>query len=372
MQPVLVVFIDSFPYYCLDQAPFLSSLPSRARLIPGFGYSTSNQTALFTGMTPDDLGYFGEWTYDPDNSPLKRWRWLLKLASPVQRFYYADRVVHRVLVKAAKIQVKNIPLKLLGHFSNPYISVFDPKFPAESLLKLPGVKGTYSYHYRSLPYREVDGKVYETAKQLIAELREDEHVVVSMTKLDAVGHWEGVEQEYHEKIVELDRWIEDLYQRLQSRFPSAKLAVISDHGMVNVSRGVKLDLEKVFGRPGPDSYFYYLEGTLLNVWAFESGLADRIKDYLHELKIGRVLSADERVTFGLTSQSFGDVIFVIDEPLMFVPSFWGGRPSKGMHGYYPENPSQHGIFLSSEGEGERTLRNVDVYPELRALCFGKA
>lgn len=377
MQPLLVVFIDSFPYYCVDDAPFLAALPYRARLIPGFGYSTTNQGELLTGLTPDELGYFGEWTYDPDHSPLKRWRGLLQLASPVQRVYYLDRLVHRAITKYAKLQVKNIPLSVIGHFSNPYISVFDPRFPAESLLKLPGVKGVYSYNYGSLPEAQVDGMVYRAAKEMIKELHDNEHLVVSMTKLDAVGHWHGIGKEHRDKVAELDRWVEDLYQRLLARFPSARLAVISDHGMVDVSRGVKLDLESAFGRPGPDSYFYYLEGTLLKVWAANQGLADRIEDFLQELKIGKVITPAERASYGLTSSSFGDLIFVIDEPLMFAPSFWGGHISKGMHGYHPENPSQHGIFLmSSDGDEdsgaapvERTLRNVDVYPRLRALCL---
>lgn len=372
MQPVLVVFIDSFPYYYLDSAPFLSALPFRARLTPGFGYSTTNQGELLTGLTPDELGYFGEWTYNPDQSPLKSWRWLLELASPVQQVYYLDRLAHRALGKFSKLQVKNIPLGLIGHFSNPYVSVFDKHFPAESLLKLPGVKGVYSYDYGSLPESQVDGMVYEAAKKSIAELRDGEHLVVSMTKLDAVGHWTGVGREYQDKIAELDRWVEDLYESLLARFPSARLAVISDHGMVDVRRSVKLDLESTFGRPGPDSYLYYLEGTQLKVWTANPGLTERIEDFLHDLKIGRTITPSERAAFGLTSNGFGDLIFVIDEPLMFVPSFWGGRSSRGMHGYHPENPSQHGIFLMSSADdaanGERTLRNVDVYPRLRALC----
>src|SRR2546428_3391385 len=247
MQPVLVVFIDSFPYDYLDSAPFLAALPSRTRLIPGFGYSSTNQVELLAGLTADDLGYFGEWTYDPENSPLRRWRWLLQLASPIQRFYYLDRMAHRVLAKCSKLQVKDIPLSLIGHFRQPYISVFDKTFPGNSLLKLPGVRGVYSYNYNSLPVTEVDGMVYRRAQELISELRDDQHLVVSMTKLDFVGHCFGVDSLYRDKIAELDRWVEDLYERLLVRFPSARLAVVSDHGMVNVSRGVRLDLESTFG-----------------------------------------------------------------------------------------------------------------------------
>lgn len=374
MQPMLVVFIDSFPYDYLDHAPFLSSLAQRIRLIPGFGYSSTNQVELLSGLTPDDLGYYGEWTYDPDNSPFRRWRLPLRMASPVRHIYYLDRAAHRVLGKVTKLAVKNVPFSQIGYFSHPYISVFDKRFPRDSLLKLPNVKGAFSYNYGSLPWPEIDRAVYKRAKELIAELHEGQHLVVSMTKLDMIGHLFGPDSpQYREKIAELDCWLADLYESLLARFPSGILAVMSDHGMANVSRGVTPNIEKVFGSPRPDKYFYYLDGTLLRVWTAKKSLAGEIGDFLQELKIGSVATPSERASFGLTSSSFGDVIFMIDEPLMFVPCFWGGRISRGMHGYHPANPSQHGIFLmSSVGDNitddRRTLRNVDVYPKLRALC----
>src|SRR6185436_17696828 len=239
MQPVLLVFIDSFPFDYLDSARFLRSLPSRTRLTPSFGYSSINQVELLSGLTADELGYFGEWTYDPERSQLKRWRWLLRLAGPARNFYYLDRLGHRALAKFSRLDVKNIPFSIIGQFKQPYISIFSETFPFDSILKLPGVHGVYSYNFKHLPTHEVDKAVYDRACEVIGEMREDEHLAISMTKLDHIGHWSGVDDEYRNKIVELDRWIEDLYTRLQGRFPEAQLVVVSDHGMVNVTRGAR-------------------------------------------------------------------------------------------------------------------------------------
>jgi len=409
MQPVLLVFIDSFPYYCLDKAPFLASLPYKARVIPGFGYSSTCQIELFSGLTPDDVGYFGEWTYEPESSPFRRWRWFLEAASLIRRlypldglvqrgfrrilvqedlslvsnmstadymarpFYYLDRALHRAVDRILGLHTKNIPLSYLVYLNHPYISVFDHRFPYDSLLKHPNIVGIYTYAYK-LPWYVADAVVYQRAKEVISELPESKHLVVSMTKLDNVGHRFGTSaSQYRDKVAELDRWVEDLYQRFLARFPSGRLAVISDHGMVDVSQGVTVDIEKVFGRPRPGKYFYFLEGTILRIWTDKHQLLGEMLDYLHRLGIGTIVSRAERASFGLKSSRFGNIIFVINEPLMFVNSFWGNRVSRGMHGYHPLNPSQHGVFLMSSdsvatlGDERVRLRTVDVYRKLRAL-----
>jgi hypothetical protein len=81
----LTIFIDALPFDQLPKIPYTREFVSQARLIPILGYSVNCQTQLFTGQTPDEIGFWCEWQYDPDGSPFRKWRWLLSLASLVIR-----------------------------------------------------------------------------------------------------------------------------------------------------------------------------------------------------------------------------------------------------------------------------------------------
>lgn len=64
----LIIFIDSLPFNILPQTSFLNQMTERWSIQPGFGYSINLHAELFAGLLPDDIGYFGEWMYDPPAS----------------------------------------------------------------------------------------------------------------------------------------------------------------------------------------------------------------------------------------------------------------------------------------------------------------
>ena len=49
--PVLLIFIDSFPYYYLENTKYMSVFETVAKVIPGFGYSINCQAEIFSGKT---------------------------------------------------------------------------------------------------------------------------------------------------------------------------------------------------------------------------------------------------------------------------------------------------------------------------------
>ena len=54
----LLIFIDALPYGCLSEAPFLSSFPFAARVVPGLGYSINIKAEIFGGYRPAEAGFF--------------------------------------------------------------------------------------------------------------------------------------------------------------------------------------------------------------------------------------------------------------------------------------------------------------------------
>ena len=373
MTPYLLIFIDSLPFDLLPETPFLNSLPVKSRIIPGIGYSDTCQTELFSGRSPDDMGYFGSWTFSPFGSPFYFCRQPFNLLGKVNRFYKLDRLLHRILLKLSGLPIKNIPLHYLSYFSYPYVSVFDKYFPFDSILKLNNTVGIYSQSFSNMPWSRVDQHVYFQARQKIPCLSHNKHLFISMTKLDATGHIYGLNShEYQNKIRELDGWIQDIYEQFTHRFSKAGLIVLSDHGMVDVSQIINLQLEKRFGKPNLKRYVYFLDGTLLRVWVKDTSLQQELEDYLDNLPIGNRLTNADRETFGVASKGFADIIYLINESLMFVPSFWGNRASKAMHGYFPTNHSQHGILILSDNNNPygilpKTLRSTRVYTILKSL-----
>jgi len=348
----------------------MSKFETIAKITPGFGYSVNCQAELFTGKTPDELGYFCEWTYEPIHSPFQKLKPIFYLLDPVKRIYYLDRFFHRLLGKFVG-DVKNIPFKYLCKMVKNGRSVFFNDLD-DCLLNLPGIKKIFSTHYNYLPMEKVDYEVYKTALGAIDENKWTSFVI-SLTKLDAVGHWQGVgSPRYDQKIAELDQWVQNLRNKYLAKNKDGKVVVISDHGMANVKGGRRVDLERNFGKPSDKTYYYFLDGTILRIWIFNDKLRTCIENYLENLNIGKIITSKKRKEYGLTNNQFGHIIFVINEGLMFCPGFWGKRLSKGMHGYHPELESQKGILLYSDYDkniSHKDIRSVKVYSFLRDCIF---
>lgn len=347
---VLVIFIDSFPYYYLNKTKYMPQFKSVSKLTPGFGYSINCQAEIFGGLKPDALGYFCEWTYDPKCSPFKKLDLIFKILHPARKLYYFDRILHRIIDKIyskKNSSVKNIPFGYLSKMSRKGYDVFSKGFISPSLLNKNGIKVISTLNYMHLSPRLRDNIVYEKAISFIDKSSSDSlKLIISQTELDGIGHWYGVgSHKYDENIKLLDQRIFELQSKFFKRFKNGHLIVVSDHGMVNVIDGIKINMESIFGRPSNRTYFYFLEGTILRIWCFHSKLKKAIEDYFENLDFGSIINFEERKRFGVSKREFGDIIFLINEGFMFVPSFWGGKISKGMHGYHPYLESQKGIFL---------------------------
>lgn len=363
MPSSLTIFIDALPFEQLDKMPYSREFKTRARLVPILGYSVNCQTQLFTGQTPDELGFWCEWQYDPEGSPFRKLRWLLRLAAPLERFYYAKRVVHKLLDRLGWVScTKNIPFRLLGDFSETGHSVFNRKFFRHpSLLDTPGLT---QFLHSSFPVVERrDEDAFEATLAHINAGGDPGHVLVTFTRLDHSSHWDGVDSErYDAMLARNDDYIRELSEAFLRNAPDGIVRVVSDHGMSNIEHPVAVDLERRFGPPSRSSYAYFTEGTILRVWCKDEALRGRIAAYLDGVAGIERYSDDERSHDGIARRDFGDLVYHTLESHQFIPSFWGPKPSVGMHGHHPRYPRQHGLCLSSrEGEFEGEIRASDFH-----------
>ncbi|MDP6977515.1 MAG: alkaline phosphatase family protein [Myxococcota bacterium] len=347
MPRTLTIFIDGVPFDQLEGMPFANQFRSRARLVPILGYSVNCQTMLFTGKTPDEIGFWCEWEYDPEASPFRRIKALLPLLGLADLWYPAKRMVHRVLDRLRWVSsTKNIPIPYLAMFNQTGNSVFDRGFDKESLLDHPEMTSFLHWHFAN--NHERDEVMFQAVLDKIKNEDDPGHITLMLAGIDHCSHWEGVASEpYNALLVDNDRYIRELTEAYLAKFPDGRVFVVSDHGMSNIEHHIALDLEARFGRPSTKRYAYFSEGTLLRVWSESGPLLTEISAYLDGIHGLQRFSDEDRAAQGITTRASGDLIYYTDDHHQLVPSFWGPKPSVGMHGHHPSNRSQHGICLST-------------------------
>jgi predicted AlkP superfamily pyrophosphatase or phosphodiesterase len=362
MADTLTIFIDGLPFDELQKMEFSREFASQGRLVPGLGYSVNCQTQLFTGKTPDEIGFWCEWTYDPEHSPFRWWGIPLRLMSLFESSYFLKRAMHRVIDKLSPtMSTKNIPLGYLPHFAETGHSVFSPSFDQPSLLDHSGLKKFLHHQFPGSDHQDRD--IFEATKAYIENSDSPGHVFLTLVKIDHCSHWEGVgSAPYDEMLAENDRYIRELTESFLSKAPDGRVFVISDHGMSNIEDAVVLDLEGEFGSPSIGRYSYFTEGTILRVWVDDDSLCEKIAEYVGGLGGLDRLSEQERIREGLTRREFGDLIYHTPVGTQIVPSFWGPKPSAGMHGHHRRFAGQHGICLSNRsGDFEGEVSALDFY-----------
>ena len=100
----------------------------------------------------------------------------------------------------------------------------------------------------------------------------------------------------------------------------------------------------------------------MRVWVEDESLCGEIAAHVDGLDGVDRLSEEERTAEGLTRREFGDLIYHTPAGTQIVPSFWGPKPSVGMHGHHRRFSGQHGICLSNRpGDFEGEVSASDFY-----------
>lgn len=373
MTDILIIFIDSLPFALLPRMPFLGKQAQQWPINPGFGYSVNTHAELFAGLLPDDLGYFGEWMYNPAQSPGARLRPILPLLDAIFRPYVLNRGLQFLLTRRYRPghPMPNIPLRHLDKFALEGEHIQSPEFPFPTLF-------TQFPHLHALQYRgigrpkgERDAYIFE---QGLAAIPDHSALYVPLPDLDGFGHLYGIDGEpYLRHLARLDEWVRELSQTFLEHYEDGHVFVISDHGMVNVEKGVYLDIEEKIGRASEQTYLYFSDANLLRIWVFDPDLHPQLRVFLEEFGHGQLLDSAQRQEYGLTSPRFGDYIYVLDEGLAFQPSTFARHIPKGMHGYHPSRPGQQAALVhigATSLPGVVPRRMADVYRVFKHFLGG--
>jgi hypothetical protein len=168
--------------------------------------------------------------------------------------------------------------------------------------------------------------------------------------------------------------ISALVGRAKELHDEVEVYVFGDHGMAAVEHAHDLWSElRSLDLRVPQEGLYFLDSTMARFWFREDGPRRRVRQLLSGLPYGRILDTRELEQLGafFPGQDYGELIFLLEEGHILVPSFMGLTAVRGMHGYHPSARASYTTLVTNRTEGPypRTLRELHA---LLADAFRRA
>jgi hypothetical protein len=355
----LFVFIDACGWEIIRNDPFARTFaPYRRRLDSVFGYSSACVPSIVSGAWPSEHRNWCYFVYDPKASPfrmLKFFKWLPRSITSRRRFRrWLSKFLQGPLKFRGYFDLYNIPFE--------HISLFDFS-EKKSPLKAGGMnRGGNIFDFlevRDIPYHVSDPSCSETENlaNLIGEIRLEriDFAFVYWPDLDGLLHMVGNKSaEVPAKLRVYEQRLEQLLAHAAEHYQEVRLYIFSDHGMANCTE--HLDLKAIietatrkeglkFGR----DYVVVYDSTMARFWFLKEQAREVITRRLDGISQGRIVPDCEleRLRALFTDRHFGELIFLVKEGVLIVPSHMGERPIRAMHGYHPEDAHSYAALLSN-------------------------
>jgi len=352
----LFVFIDACGWEIIRNDPFANRIaPHRKRLKSVFGYSSACVPSILSGGWPDEHRNWCYFVYDPGKSPFQSLRPLRWLPQAVT----GRRIFRRWLSRFVRVQLKfrgyfdlyNIPFK--------HISLFDFT-EKKSPLKPGGMnRGPNIFDFlelRAIPYHVSNPAKSEpeNLRAVTADIRSEriDFAFVYLPELDGLLHRVGNQSpDVPSKLRQYEQWIEQLTAAAREHYKEVRLYVFSDHGMANCDEllDLKSRIEELDAQMGRD-YAVVYDSTMARFWFFNDHAREEIVESLRGVSQGRILPDAElkQLRAYFPDRYFGELIFLVKEGVLIVPSHMGERPIRAMHGYHPADQQSYAALLTNQ------------------------
>ena len=354
----LFVFVDACGWEIIKNDPFARDFaPYRKRLNSVFGYSSACVPSILSGRWPDEHRNWCYFVHDPAHSPFKSLRCLRWLPAKIT----SRRIFRRWLSKFVKVQ-----LSFRGYFdlyNIPFKHIADYDFTEKkSPLQPRGMnRGPNIFDFlesRSIPYHVSAPQKTEqqNLNALMSDIRREsiDFAFLYWPALDGLLHSVGNQSPLvAEKLRGYEKWIRELMAVAEQHYAEVRLYVFSDHGMANcdVLLDLKSKIEPLPLRMGKD-YAVVYDSTMARFWFFNERARQEITAALRNVPQGRILPESElkAMRAHFPDGYFGELIFLVQEGVLIVPSHMGERPIRGMHGYHPDAKHSYAMLCSNQAE----------------------
>lgn len=352
----LFIMIDAMGWEILRNDPFGKNFaPNRKKLESVFGYSSTCVPSILSGRWPFEHRNWCYFVYDPKHSPFSSLRWLRWLPTAVT----SRRIFRRWLTKFVKVQLGfrgyfdlyNIPFKFIHLFD------FTEK---KSPLKPGGMNhGPNIFDFltgRGIPYYVTDTTRSEAQNRdnLITAIKSEsiDFAFQYWAELDGLLHRVGNQSpEVSPKLRVYEEWIEQILAAAKPHYEEVHLHIFSDHGMANCDE--MLDLKAMIDalpvRMEKD-YAVVYDSTMARFWFLNDSARRLVTEALLKVPQGRIMPDDElrRYNAFFEDRYFGELIFLVKEGVLIVPSHMGERPIRAMHGYHPADPHSYATLCTNQ------------------------
>lgn len=352
----LFIFIDACGWEIIKNDPFAAAFaPNRKRLESVFGYSSTCVPSILSGRWPDEHRNWCYFVYDPVRSPfksLRKWRWLPKFITSRRRFrYQLSKFIKNRLNFRGYFDLYNIPFQ--------YISLFDfteKKNPLQAGGMNRGGNIFDFLELRGIPYHVSDPVKSETRnlEDLLGFIGSEwiDFAFVYWPELDGLLHRVGNRSpEITPKLRQYEERIQQLLAAARDHYTEVRLYIFSDHGMANCNEllDLKSKIEALPLRFG-DDYAAVYDSTMARFWFFKKEAHEFITYCLKHIPQGRILPDSElqQLHCLFPDRYFGELIFLVKEGVLIVPSHMGERPIRAMHGYHPTDPHSYAALLTNQ------------------------
>jgi Type I phosphodiesterase / nucleotide pyrophosphatase len=146
-------------------------------------------------------------------------------------------------------------------------------------------------------------------------------------------------------------WIAQLLEATRQQYAEVRLYIFSDHGMANCDQlldpKAQIDALPVVMEK---DYAVVYDSTTARFWFFNDRARHLITEALGREPQGRMVPDAElkelRALF--EDRYFGELICLVKEGVLIVPSHRGERPIRAMHGYHPTDPHSYASLLTNQ------------------------
>jgi hypothetical protein len=358
MKPVLplFVFIDACGWEIIKDDPFVQPLaPHRRRLRSVFGYSSACIPSILSGRYPNEHRNWSYFVYDPRHSPFRSLRWLQCLPNALtgrrRVRHWLSKLVKARLNFRGYFDLYNIPFR--------YISLFD--FTEKKSPLQPGGMNRGANIFDFLKERGIRYHVSEPARGETANLdalqrdiaaEQIDFAFLYWPELDGLMHRVGnASPAVGEKLRRYEEQIAGLVAAAREHYADVRLYVFSDHGMANCDRHIDLRarIDALGLRMGED-YAVVYDSTMARFWFFNERARRDVTACLESVREGEILSDAELTDLGtyFPDHYFGELIFLLEEGTLIVPSHMGERPIRAMHGYHPDAAHSYAALMTNQ------------------------
>jgi hypothetical protein len=209
---------------------------------------------------------------------------------------------------------------------------------------------------RSIPYHVSDPvkPEAENLASLTAEIVAEriDFAFVYLPELDGLLHMVGNRAPaVAAKLLVYEQWIHKLLATARQHYQEVRLYIFSDHGMANCEEFVDLKATiAALDLKMAQDYAVVYDSTMARFWFFNERARRSIVQHLQQVPQGRIIPDEEleQLHTLFPDRYFGELVFLVREGALIVPSHMGERPITAMHGYHPDDQHSYAALLTNQ------------------------